>query len=168
MKINRCGLLCATVTGPSLSVCRKHAHQVCSLLYKLSNSITYEWPSLLTCSTVVPYLKFSSFTYSNLSTLVIKGQALRETTQCLAFFELSNVKLYRRATFLETSFCGKVYRQSCACAQKQCETIFLKAYKKGEKFEIGEMTKIDHFTIIITTSGTQKRTIAIVKEEEKR
>ena len=52
---------------------RTRTHQVCSLLYKLSNSTTYEWPSLLSHSMVVPYLKFWGFTYSNLSTWIIKG-----------------------------------------------------------------------------------------------
>ena len=49
MKINRCGLLRATVTGPSLNVCRKQAHKVYSsvYIYKLSNSATYEWVSFL-------------------------------------------------------------------------------------------------------------------------
>ena len=73
MQINRCGSLRATVTGPSLSVCRKQAQQVYSFVYKLSNSTPYDWLSFLTHSTVVPYLKFWGFTYSNLSTLVIKG-----------------------------------------------------------------------------------------------
>ena len=39
-RINRCSLLRATVSGPSLNVCRKHAHQVYSFVYKLSNSTT--------------------------------------------------------------------------------------------------------------------------------
>ena len=53
-----CGLLCANVTGPPLSVCRKQADQVYSSVYKLSNSTTYDWLSFLAYSTVVPSLNF--------------------------------------------------------------------------------------------------------------
>ena len=52
--------------------CRKQAHQVYSLLYKLSNNIHYDWLSLLTHSTVILYLKFLGFTYSDLSTSDVK------------------------------------------------------------------------------------------------
>ena len=81
MKINRCGLLCATVTGPSLSVCKKQTHQVYSLLYKLSNSTTYDWPSFLARSTVVPCLNFRGFTYSNLSTSGFKGYVKKSSSR---------------------------------------------------------------------------------------
>ena len=58
-KINRSSILRATVTGPCLNVCRKHAHQVCSLLYyQLSNCTAYDWLSFLAYLTVVPYLNF--------------------------------------------------------------------------------------------------------------
>ena len=43
-----CGILCATVTGPSLTEYRKYAQQLYYLLhYKLSNgiSISYDWLS---------------------------------------------------------------------------------------------------------------------------
>ena len=53
--------------------CRKQAHQVYSLLYKLSNNIRYDWLSLLTHSTVILYLKFLGFTYSDLSMWRVKG-----------------------------------------------------------------------------------------------
>ena len=56
-KNQHCGILCATVTKPSLNNVKKQAQQVYSLQYKLSNSISYNWLSLLTHSTVILYLK---------------------------------------------------------------------------------------------------------------
>ena len=56
-KNQRCGILCATVTEPSLNNVKKQAQQVYSLQYKLSNSISYNWLSLLTHSAVILYLK---------------------------------------------------------------------------------------------------------------
>ena len=68
----------------SLKLCRKHTHQAYSSVYKLSNSTTttYDWPSLLTCSTVAPYLKFWGFMYLNLNTwsVKVKGYGLKKNT----------------------------------------------------------------------------------------
>ena len=64
-------------------------YQGCLLMYlekthtsrcipSFTTSFTYDWPSLLTHSTVFPYLKFSSFTFLNLSTLGQDKEAYME------------------------------------------------------------------------------------------